>query len=315
MARNRDIRVYKVSVQAWNYRIPRGWCNLDTDRRKVLQGFAETTPPSHFYSVKDFFKSLYHAMKATQKNYSYRQLSLDLGFSETNLFHLISTGKRPVTEEVTEMVISVLRFRPIERKYFQALARLSREKKADEVSKAYKEVLELKKSMLTEMDQDHFAYYSEWYIVVLRELVALDEFQADAKWIAANIRPAISLRQAEHALAVLKKLDLIRFDELTGLWCQTQRVLSTGSEVLSLSVRKYHQESIPQALEALVNVPQSERHISGLVLSLNQDQFGKVKAEIEAFQARLLQIEGMREATKPDRIVTLNMQLFPSFQK
>ncbi|WP_141733674.1 TIGR02147 family protein [Oligoflexus tunisiensis] len=286
---------------------------MDTESRKVLREVTHRFPPSTFYSCSDFFRTLHKQTKNETRNYSYRQLSVDLGFSATNLVHLIVQGKRPVTERAATKIVEALDLKRDERRYFLALARLTREKSSEDISRTFREALEIRSGMITSrLEQDQFAYYSEWYHAVIREMVMLDEFQPDGRWIASVIRPAISAKQAEESLELLQKLNLIQKDPDTGRFVQTNHIISTGPEVMSLSVQKFHQESIPHGLEAMVTTPPELRHISALVLSVSASQFEKIKQEIELFQQRLLELERDRSQGNPDRVVRLNMQLFPS---
>lgn len=286
---------------------------METESRKVLREVTYKYPPSTFYSCSDFFRTLHKQTKTETRNYSYRQLSVDLGFSATNLVHLIVQGKRPVTERAAGKIVDALDLRKDERRYFLALARLTREKSSDEIARTFREALEIRSGMITSrLEQDQFAYYSEWYHAVIREMVALEEFQPDGRWIASFVRPAISAKQAQDSLDLLQKLKLIQKDPVSGRFVQTNHIISTGPEVMSLSVQKFHQESIPHGLEAMVTTPPELRHISALVLSVSGSQFEKIKQEIELFQQRLLELERDRTLSKPDRVVRLNMQLFPS---
>jgi len=288
---------------------------METETRRILRDISNRYPPSSFYNCSDFFRTLHKQAKAEARQYSYRQLSVDLGFSATNLVHLIVQGKRPVTENAASKIVDALDLRRDERRYFLALARLTRERTSDEISKTFREALEIRSGMLTtRLEQDQFAYFSEWYHAVIREMVTLKDFRPDPKWIAANVKPIISVKQAEEAFELLRKLELIELNPETGRYVQTKRTISTGPEVMSLSVQKFHQESIPHGVEALVNTSSSQRHVSGLVLCVSQGQFEKIKQEIELFQQRLLELEADQSPEEPDRVVRLNMQLFPACQ-
>ena len=286
---------------------------MESESNKLLRIVTGKNPPSAFYNCSEFFRTLHKQTKLQTKNYSYRQLSLDLGFSATNLVHLIVQGKRPVTEKAASKIVDALDLKRDERRYFLALARLTRDKSSEDISKSFREVLEIRSGMIgSRLEQDQFAYYGEWYHALIREMVALDQFQADPRWIASVVKPAISVKQAEESLELLEKLKLIKKDAETGRFVQTNHVISTGPEVMSLSVQKYHQESIPHGLEAMVTTAPEHRHISALVLSVSALQFQKIKQEIELFQQRLLELEKNRSDGCPDRVIQLNMQLYPS---
>lgn len=286
---------------------------MKTPSRQLLKEIAARHPPGEFYSCADFFKKLYQGAKESLDSYSYRQLAVDLGFTATNVMHLIIQGKRNVSEKAAHQIAGLLNLRHDQRRYFLALAQITREKTPDDVNATFRKALEIRSDMISsKLEQEQYSYYAEWYHSVIREMLILPDFVCDPAWISQHIFPSITQKQAEESLELLKKFDLIRFDEASGRWVQTDTTISTGPEVLSLVVQKYHQDSIPQGLSALASIPNQDRHISALVLSLSKSQFERVKQEIEIFQQKLLDLEKERDTEDPDRIVRLNMQLFPS---
>ena len=116
------------------------------------------------------------------------------------------------------------------------------------------------------IEQDQFDYYSQWWHAVIREMVALKEFCSDPKWIAAQVWPRISVKDAEESMNLLQKLNIIYLDEEDETWKQTNTTVTTGGQVLSFSVANYHNASIAQGLEALASIKQENRHISSLTL-------------------------------------------------
>ncbi|MFW7378626.1 MAG: TIGR02147 family protein [Oligoflexus sp.] len=278
-----------------------------------LRAIAAEYPPTRFFSCKDFLRQLHVVMKAQEERYSFRQLAEDLGFSATNIVHLFVQGKRPISEQAAARIIEALALRKDERLYFFALAKLSGELSADEVSQVFAEALDIRsRTISSRLDQERYRYYSAWYHVVIREMLALPDFQADPKWIAAKVWPKISVKEAEESLDLLKQLQLIRLDKKTDRWLQSEPTLSTGPEVTDLAVTAYHLSAIPQGLNALATIDQKKRHISALTLCVSEEQLERMKKEIEIFQQKLLDLEKDRSGQKPDRVLQLNMQLYPS---
>lgn len=285
---------------------------VEKDTQLILRKVAHDQPPSRFGDCSAFLKNLYDGVKTEAGRYSYRQLSEDLGFSHTNVVHLFIQGRRPVSQPAAGKLSAVLGLKKGEKRYFEVLARLTQEKKTERLSGLMAEASRLRTELLaSRLDQSKFAYYNEWYHVVIREMVAFADFKPDPHWIAARVEPRITPRQAADSLQLLQDLDLISIDA-EGNTTQTAATVSTGPELQSHLVRQYHQVSIPQGLTALARVPREKRQVSALTLCLNEDQFQEVKKKIEAFQAELLQLEKNRKGTAPDRVMQLNMQFFPS---
>lgn len=286
---------------------------MNGDTRSIVRELSHRFPPSGFYSASEFFRTLHRCAKAETKQYSYRQLSLDLGFAATNLLHLIVQGKRPLTEKAADRIVEALELGKDERRYFLALAKLTRGKESAERAQSFREALEIRGTMMSaRLEPSQHSYYAENHHAVIREMLLLEDFRPDPEWISKTVKPAISPEQAAESLKLLEKLDLIRYDEEAGRWLQTSVSISSGSEEVTPIVRQYHEQVIPQGLEALKNEPLERRVIGGLVLSVNSVQFEQLKQEMELFQQRLLELETDRSAGPPTRVVKLNMQLYPA---
>ena len=60
---------------------------------------------------------------------------------------------------------------------------------------------------INQIDQDTFKLYNEWYHVAVREMVNLKNFDESPKWLAANVFPRITEKQASDALELLLTLE------------------------------------------------------------------------------------------------------------
>lgn len=267
-----------------------------------------------FLSLRDYLQSYYDWRKATVGSFSYRQFAEDMGFARSNILHLVIQGKRPLTRSSEAKLIAGLELSEKSAQYFHALAGITRAKTEEDSQQAIAKVTTLKQGQLkNSLDHDQYAYYSEWWHTVVREMVALDNFVYDPKWIASRIWPKVTVEQVEESLELLKKLELIVFDKVENRWQQTQQMIAAIPEVRKMSVVRYHNASITQGLKALNELSGEQRHISALTLSVNEEQVKRIRDAIKRFQSELLQIEqDGREGS--DRVVQMNIQLFPSTQ-
>lgn len=281
--------------------------------QQVLREVVQRHPPSAFYNCGDFFRTLHKQIKGEIKQYSYRQLSVDLGFSPTNLVHLIVQGKRPVTERAAQKISEALDLKRDERRYFLSLAQLTRDKEPSLASKTFSEALEIRQGMIAaRLSEEEQAYFSAWYHPIIREMILLDKFQEDPAWIAAHISPQITPEQAKESLELLERLGLISRDPSSGRLVQREQTLASGAEVQGEIKNKFHKVSIQQGLEAIDRLEPDQRYLSAMVLSLTKGQMEKVRQEIKVFQQKLLEIERARGDTAPECVVRLNLQMFPS---
>lgn len=266
-----------------------------------------------FDSVSSYLQSVFARAKRGIPRYSYRKLADDLGFGSTNIVHLFIRGKRPISEKAVEKIATALTLDSKQRDYLLALVAVRKNTSPEAREQALDQLIDLKQKYApSPIDRRHIEYASKWFHPVIREMVALPEFQSDPKWIASHIQPKISTSQARASLDLLVKIGFLETDPETGEYYQVDAQVATGPKMKQLYAASYHKESIPLAIDALVTTPGRERSVTSLTLSVSEEQFRRIKDKIAEFQAEIFTIENEREAGPPDRIVQLNMQLFPA---
>ena len=67
---------------------------------------------------------------------------------------------------------------------------------------------------------------------------------------------------------------------------------------------------LDRAREAISSFEPEERHLGGLTLAVPEDLVGRLKAEISAFEERILALCDA-EVERTERVYQLNLQLFP----
>lgn len=74
-------------------------------------------------------------------------------------------------------------------------------------------------------------------------------------------------------------------------------------------IRNYHAEMLQRATQAMYDVPASERYISALTLSVGPSTLYRLRQRVLEFRRELISLCDADPA--PDRVVQLNLQLFP----
>ena len=193
--------------------------------------------------------------------------------------------------------------------YFCELVLFNQAKAASERGRAYERLRRFPRyRKVHKLDAAQEAYHSSWYLPALRELVAHKDFREDPRWIARQLLPAISPREAERALCTLLELGLLRRTE-SGKLMQSHPLVETPDGPLGHHVVSYHRAMMARAAAALDDIPRAEREIAGLTLCVSGAQMSELKRHLERFREELLHLY----ATGPDatRLVQVNLQMFP----
>lgn len=259
-----------------------------------------------------FLDALYHQIKKSGQRYSYIQFSEDLGFSKTNVIHLIIKGKRPLSVKASEKASQALGLTNLDKKYFSTLVKYQNARQGELRESLFKELIALKSKVLSAPESQHqLEFFSEWYHIIIYQMTFMDDFNPDPKDIARNVSPNIRPDQARKSLHLLNTLNLIHFDEERQKYGPTNTRISTGDEIASIAVTRYHQKMIDLAKESITKVTDSERDISSVSISIPHDMIPQLKEEISLFRKRILALADQKRM-QCDEVYQMNVQLFPT---
>jgi uncharacterized protein (TIGR02147 family) len=155
---------------------------------------------------------------------------------------------------------------------------------------------------------DQYEFYSQWYNIVIRSLIDLYPTIKEPRMLAKMVSPAVSTKQVQKSIELLLRLGLIQQHQ-DGSYSISSKVLSTGRELQSLAVQKFHLTSMELASKALKELPSDKRNFSCLTLGISQTAYEKICSEIDSFQNRIISI--VENDENSDSVYQFNFQLFP----
>ena len=219
-------------------------------------------------------------------------------------------GERNLTYESIQKFAGAMKLNNRERDYFETLVFYNQSKSPQEKVKYFKKMMAFREFRdASSLTKNHLEYFSKWYYPAIREMVNMDEFVSEPEWIANQLRPSITPSEAEVALEILEKLNLIKKDE-KGRWVQAEKHVAMGGEMGAMNAVMFHQEMIRLGSECLKD-PAHEREVSSMTMSVSEPQFQHIKERIEQFEKEIRELISKNGSdSKVDRICQLNFQLF-----
>ena len=73
--------------------------------KTLMKEAAVEAHPAEYLHYRDYLREVYKRVKAELSSYSWLQFAEDLGFSRTNVIHLVIQGKRPLSAKAAEKVV------------------------------------------------------------------------------------------------------------------------------------------------------------------------------------------------------------------
>lgn len=266
-----------------------------------------------FVDYRVFLKSFFAFKKAKNASYSFTTFAMQagLGASMRGYPKMVMEGARNLSPHSIRAFSDALALEAREAMYFENLVYFNQSKSGRDKDHYFQRLsisAEGSESDAFRLLRSQYTFFSKWYLVVIRELVALPNFKEDAAWIVAQLRGKITRAQAQESLEHLSRLSLIKRDA-QGKWVQSHAALATTEESFHLMMHKFYLEMIERAKEALKEDPYEQRHCGYVTLSMNVAKLPELVQAISNFRNQVVRDFGVN-AECPDSVVQLNIQLF-----
>ena len=256
-----------------------------------------------------FLRDYYEDRKKRFSFFSYRYFCLKAGLKSPAVFKEIVDGKRNLTSRMLPLFIKGLDLSPVDTNYFIALVHFNQSGSTEEKTQYLEQMQALKRKIPQEIVPiDHYALYSKWYLIVLRELACIIPWKGDYGLLAGNVNPPIKKSEAQEGIKFLVQKGFLKFRE-DGSCMQTSQAITSGSEVTSIGIRNFNEKMIRRGADAVHAFPQSLRDIRTMVIGISSESYPLIKHEIREFMDRVAQIVDNDRLS--DRVYNVGVQFFP----
>jgi uncharacterized protein (TIGR02147 family) len=261
-----------------------------------------------YTDYRQFLRDYYEEQKAANPAFSYRYFARRAGFNSSGLYKDIVDGRTGITRSLILRFATAMKLSAKQQEYFETLVYFNEANTVEEKKLYFERLMKYHNSKAFKVEKNQYEYYSRWYYIAVRELLAIGNYGDDFSAIAQALNPSIRREQAKKAIEVLKKLGLIKKDN-KGYYKAVDRILTTGTEVKSLAIANFQKAMMDMAKESIDRHPAKRRNISTVTFSVSEKTYDDIKAELVACRKRIL---GMVDRSENESMVSqLNMQLFP----
>jgi uncharacterized protein (TIGR02147 family) len=255
----------------------------------------------------------YYADRKAKTAFSWQEFAKMAGFSSPVYLKYVSEGRFNLSEDAATRTAQAMCLADYEREFFVEMVKFDHAKNDSEKRAAFSKMVSIAESRKAKIvDGESFRFFEDWKNPVLRELAPAMP-GAKPLAMAHACRPEVSAAEVSESLSFLVKANLLQKDK-DGNYAQTDKVVTTGPmEFTPLAVRGLHRQMGEFALDAIENVPQDERHFSGLTLGITREAYEKIVQRIAEFRKDIIAIATSETAT--DEVYRLNVQFFPMTKK
>lgn len=263
-----------------------------------------------FSDYRDYLKLYYEERKKDYPFFSYQMFGKKLDISPSSLYCILEK-KLHLPVRCAPAAKKCLGLTGRASEYFDLLLAASRTKKASERERLMKEAFLLKDTQRRSLKNDELAYLRQWWTVVIRSFLQINQGRTDSKNIAKNIRPQISEDQVRESLELLKKLGFVKKTAHGRVKLSDAHLTIHGAEKAK-AIREFQAQVMDLAKASLQEIAPAERDVSTLTMAIDDDCFEDIKGMLQEFR-RQVQIR-IDECPVPTRVVQLNLSMFPVSQ-
>lgn len=261
-----------------------------------------------YIAYRAWLSDAFEAMRNDDPSLTHRAFSKRCGYRSSGAISLITSGRRRLSMEAARRIAKALGLDTAERQHLEYMVAFERAEDFEARDALLRKMQAAQRFAQVWSDTlDAYAFYRDWYLPVVREIVSLDDFREDPAWIAERICGDVTPEQAAEALEQLLNMGYLKRNA-QGRLTPTQPIISTPSELRS-DVLKQHQRHMMQlASLALEHQPRSWRDMRVVTMAISQSQAQRIKARMTQLQKEILAIV---EEDEPIEVVyQLNTQWF-----
>lgn len=250
----------------------------------------------------------YYEERKRSSVFSWQKFAQDAGFSSAVFLKYVCEGKKNLSVGSAGSVASAMELAGYEQTYFVLMVSYAHAKSDKAKRAAFEERCALAKAhKMRVLGNDEFDYFKSWKNPVLREL-APHMPGAKPLEMARACSPSITAAEVTETLNFLVKLKLLKRDR-DGNYHQTDKTITMGDmDVVPVAARELQRQMGEFAIKA-IDLPLSERTMSGFVLGLTERSYERIRKEMADFYRRVVAIA--TEDDETERVYRMNMQLFP----
>lgn len=261
-----------------------------------------------YEDYRSYLSDFFSVQKKAGQGFTHRSFAKLAGFSSSSFCLHVMDGRKNLSNESIQKLITALRLERKAARYFEALVNYNQAKTLHDKEYFFNQLNKIRKNTcFYRVNKRQFVLYSEWYFSVIRELAVYSDWNGDYQRLGNMVVPSLSAEKAKKAVDTLIDTGLIIQNE-NGTLNQNSNVISAQTAP-AVIVNKLKKEFILKALEAEEKFQKPEKYSSSATLSMSMQSYDKAKVMIDDLRQKLLTL-AMND-TDVEQVFQVNFQMFP----
>ena len=260
-----------------------------------------------YLDYRDFLRDFYEGKKAERSFFSYRLFGSKVSLDASYLAKVLMKS-RHISSKTIGNFVAFCGLKDADAEYFETLVHFGKARSGKESKLLFEKLMSHKEVGAKTLLKQQYGFYRKWHCSAIRSVLEFFDFRDDYRALAEKVSPAISIKEAKEAVALLDELGLIAKDA-DGRYQVTAKAITTGPQWHSLAIQGFQEEAIRLSQESLARHPKRHRDISTITMNVNEQGFQEIQERIREFRKSIIKF--VNEMPSPDRTIQMNIQLFP----
>lgn len=268
----------------------------------------DTNPDIFEYlEYRDYLRDLYQARKRAEGFFSVRYIGMRTGLDPSFVAKVLNKQMHLSVKSLPR-VCEFLKLNRKQTEYFTTLVKFNRARNNDQIKLYFEKLAALRGPDSTVIDKSRYAFFAEWYHVVVKELLNAIDYRGDVSQIPRALIPSVTEAQAGKAVRLLERLGLVK-ERDDGRYELTDKNVTAGEAWQSIAIRALQKKMIELAGDAIDSVPKERRDISCLTVSTSRESFELIRERIRDMRRAIVEI--INSDPNVDDVYQINFQVFP----
>jgi uncharacterized protein (TIGR02147 family) len=242
--------------------------------------------------IQKILHNHFDLLKLKNPSYSIRSFARKLDTTPGTL-SLVMLGKRAVSKKFAEKISDKLLLDPQERS--EVLGKFLQKNLSTVPEEDY-----------IKLSSDQFNVVGEWQHFAILNLIKTKGFNSDPTWIADRL--GLSKKKVSECIERMLRLELIT-QETDGTIKRCSSKYRTPDDVVSLSMRKSHHETLELAHQSLEQNTIDERDFTWVTFAFDPQKMKEAKALIRKFEDEFLEV--VQDQSTMTEVYRMAIQLIP----
>ncbi len=261
-----------------------------------------------YTDYRQYLADYYQLNKLIQPGFSYRYFLDKAGIKSPSFFKEVVESKKNLSSISIKKFAKALELSKRETEYFTNLVMFNQAKTPQKRQQYFTKLTGfVNRAEIHKVRKSKFEYFANWYNLVIREYILYNKFSGNYDKLVEIIEPKITLNQAKKSVALLKKLKMIILND-QGYYEASDSFVTFDPEVENIAAHKLHKSMQEINVNALDNVPKSERYFRTFIGSFSESAFQKIRLELDNSRKRIIDI--VKEDEEEKKVYYMGMQLY-----